>query len=205
MEIWLTHKGERLRLPITPFFNVERSQNNSTELVNEVGTINIKGKKGLRHVSLDSFFPSKEYDFLESSDVNLNPYFYDEKLEKWANADEPLRLIITETPYNFEVLIDSYSSGEQDGTGDVYYSLSLSEYVRVSETQYEKPTSKKIKKEDVKRFVGTASIPLALLTVGKYDTAWTMAKKLTGNGENAKKLLEQSGIKKLVKGSVMKL
>lgn len=206
MEIWLTHKGERLRLPITPLFDVNRSQNNSTELLNEVGTINIKGKKGLRSVTLESFFPSKEYDFLESSDVNLDPYFYDSKIEQWANSDEPLRLIITETPHNFEVLIDNYHSGEQDGTGDVYYSLSLTEYVRVTEKEYIPPRADKpIKKENIARFAGAAAIPLALLTAGKHDTAWTMAKKLTGSGENSKQLMKQSGLSKLLKGSVIKL
>ena len=47
MEVWLTHQGERLRLPITPFYNIEEPQNNNTETLNEVGTINPKVKKVL--------------------------------------------------------------------------------------------------------------------------------------------------------------
>ena len=59
MEVWLTHQGERLRLPITPFYNIEEPQNNNTETLNEVGTVNLKGKKGLRSLTIESFFPSK--------------------------------------------------------------------------------------------------------------------------------------------------
>lgn len=206
MEIWLTYEGERLRLPITPTYTIEEPQNNSTEILNEVGTINIKGKKGLRSVTIESFFPSKDYDILESSDVVLDPFYYDEKIRSWANSEKPIRFIITETPHNFEVIVDSYSTGEQDGTGDVYFSLSLSEYVRVQATDYQPPVyNRPIKINDVKRFVGMTAIPMALAIAGKYDTAWSMAKKLTGNGLNAKQLLKQNKIKKLIPGGILKL
>lgn len=206
MEVWLIHQGERLRLPITPFYNVEAPQNNSTEILNEVGTINLKGKKGLRSLTIESFFPSKEYDFLESSDVVIDPFYYDDKIRNWANSDEPIRLIITETPHNFEVLIDSYSSGEQDGTGDVYYSIALSEYVRIEATEYEPPEIKRtIKTNDIKRFAGLVAPTAALLTIGKYDTVWSLGKKITGNGKNGKQLLKQSGLKKLIAGKGIKL
>lgn len=206
MEIWLTHEGERIRLPITPFYQVEEPQNNSTELLNEVGSINLKGKKGLRTVTIDSFFPSKEYDFLESSDVKLDPFYYDDKIRAWANSDEPIRLIITETPHNFEVLIDNYSTGEQDGTGDVYYSLSMSEYVRVNATKTEPPViNGNIKAEDIKKYATNSALALPLLTIGKYDTIWTIGKRITGNGKNGRQLLKQSGYKKLKGGGVIKL
>lgn len=206
MEVWLTYQGERLRLPITPMYKIEAPQNNSTELLNEVGTVNIKGKKGLRSVTIESFFPSKEYDFLESSDVVLDPFYYDEKIRSWANSDGPIRLIITDTPHNFEALVDSYSSGEEDGTGDVYYSLSLSEYVRVVATIAEPPVyNREIKISDVKRFEGKAEVPMALATPTKYDTPWTMAKKLTGNGGNAKQLLKQNRVKKMTPGGALLL
>lgn len=206
MEVWLTHKGERLRLPITPFYNIEEPQNNNTETLNEVGTINLKGKKGLKTLTIESFFPSKDYYFLESSDVILDPFYYDNKIRNWANAKEPIRLIITETPHNFEVLIDSYTSGEQDGTGDLYYSLALSEYVRIEATEYEPPViNRTIKAKDIKRFAGVVLPTMALLTVGKYDTVWSIGKKLTGNGKNGKQLLKQSGLKKPISGKVIKL
>lgn len=196
MEIWLTRKGERLRLPITPTFQVPFNMNNMRENLNEVGTINIAGNAGLRTVSLESFFPSKPYYFIESSDVVLNPYYYYNKLENWARAGDPIRLIITETPFNFEVLIDSILPGEQDGTGDVYYTLELSEYVRVEATEAPVDETKPLKMQDIKRFEGQSEVPKVLKTVNKHDTSWTMAKKLTGDGKNANKLLKQNKIKR---------
>lgn len=202
MEIWLV-KDERIRLPITPYFEINSSNNNSTENLNEIGTINLAGKPGLRSCSISSFFPSKEGPYIESGDTNLNPYYYSEKIYKWSRETEPIRLIITETPYNFEVLIDSYKAGETDGSGDVYYTLELSEYVRVESTEYKPPKKNIPNMKNIPRYAGMAQIPAALLTVGKYDTAWTMAKKMFGNGELGGQLLKDLGIKKLSTGMVL--
>ncbi len=42
-----------------------------------------------------------------------------------------LRYIITETDVNMEVIIESFKHGKQDGTNDVYFTLSLKEYKRI--------------------------------------------------------------------------
>lgn len=209
MEIWLVQNEERLRLPITPFFNPERSMNNQQINLNEVGTVNLAGNKGLVTMTLESFFPSNEYYFLESSDANLDPYFYVDKIEKMQLSKNPTRVIITETPYNLEMLIDSFSPREEDGTGDVYYTISLSEYVRIeTHKAYSEKEKSVITKENIARFAGSAGIATSLLTVGKYDTAWTMAKKLLGDGDKYKELLKKNGlnsISKLKEGMELKI
>lgn len=202
MEIWLV-KNEKLRLPITPYFEVQGGNNNSTEDLNEVGTINLAGKPGLRSVSISSFFPSKPGPYLESGDVVLDPYYYYNKINTWARETEPIRLIITETPYNFEVLVDSFNAGEQDGTGDVTYTLEMSEYIRVQSTKYVPPKDKAPPLNKVPRYADLPAIPKALLTVGKSDTPWTMAQKIYGNGELAKDMMKQLGLKKLKPGQVL--
>lgn len=52
MEFWIVQDQDRLLLPVTPYPGVEDSQNNSTVELNEVGTVNIAGKKGLRKVNI---------------------------------------------------------------------------------------------------------------------------------------------------------
>lgn len=209
MEIWLVQNEERLRLPVTPFFNPERSMNNQQINLNEVGTVNLAGNKGLMTMTFESFFPAQDYYFIESSDVNLDPYFYVDKIEKMQLSKNPVRVIITDTPYNLEMLIDSFSTPEQDGTGDVHYTLSLSEYIRIeSHKVYSEKEKSVITKENIARFAGGAGIATSLLTVGKYDTAWTMAKKLLGDGDKYKELLKKNGISsasKLKKGMELKI
>lgn len=202
MEIWLVKK-ERLRLPITPFFDIQGGNNNSTENLNEVGTVNLAGKPGLRTLSISSFFPSKEASYLESSDVILNPYYYYDKIYAWSRETEPIRLIITGTPYNFEVLIDNFTGGETDGTGDVYYTLDLSEYIRLEATKYVPPKKSLPPLNKVPKFADLPQIPQNLITVGKSDTPWTMAQKIYGNGELGKAMMTQLGLKKLKPGQVL--
>ena len=205
MEIWLVNKGDRLRLPITPYFEISESANNSTEILNEIGTVNIAGKKGLRTCSLSSFFPANAGYYLESSDVNLNPYYYEQKLRQWQRENEPIRLIITETPYNFEVLIDSFNAGESDGSSDVYYTINLSEYVRLETNEYTPPNDRLPNKSEIPKFVGMATVAVGIATAKRFDTAWSLAKRLTGNGGLSDLLLKANGDKKLIKGKEYKL
>lgn len=202
MEIWLV-KNERIRLPITPYFEIQGSNNNSTEDLNEMGTVNLAGKPGLRTLSISSFFPSKEGPYLESSDVVLDPYYYYNKIYAWSRETEPIRLIITETPYNFEVLIDNFNGGETDGTGDVYYTLDLSEYIRLEATKYVPPEKELPPISRVSRHAARIDPMPQVFTVGKSDTPWTMAKKIYGNGELGKAMMAKLGLKKLRPGQVL--
>lgn len=200
MEMWL----DKIRLPITPTFDINHPNNNQQENLSEVGTINIAGNKGLRSIEISSFFPSKEYDFLESSDVNLDPYFYVRKFIDWRNKNEPHRLIITETPFNFEVLIDEFTSSESDGTGDVYYKLTLTEYVRVKAVERQLPGySKESSDANIQRLTKSGAGINNIKKVGIYDTSWTMAKKLTGNGDNAEELLKHNNKSTIRVGDVL--
>jgi hypothetical protein len=53
-------------------------------------------------------------------------------IENWIDQKVPIRLIITDTNINKEFSIEGFSYREQDGTGDVYFSLDLKEYRRIS-------------------------------------------------------------------------
>lgn len=139
MEFWLVCEGDRLLLPVTPYPAVEDSQNNSTVELNEVGTVNIAGRSGLRKVSIESFFPAQVYPFVASTDISTDPYYYYKKIKTWKDAGVPIRLIMTETPHNFECLIDSFDVHEEDGSNSLYYSLHLSEYRRLVLKEAPKP------------------------------------------------------------------
>lgn len=150
MEFWIVQDQDRLLLPVTPYPGVEDSQNNSTVELNEVGTVNIAGKKGLRKVNIDSFFPAQLYPFVASTEINTDPYYYYNKIKAWKDAGLPVRIIMTETPHNFECLIDTFNVHEEDGSNSLYYTLNLSEYIRLEMKEAPKP------KKPVKRVKGAA-------------------------------------------------
>lgn len=127
MEIWL--KGSRrVRIPVLPSeYSVSSSQNNTVVNVIGLGDVVLKGKRGLRTISFSSFFP-KRYDagYCEYSSIR-SPKTYVDLIEKMKRAGT-VKLIITGTQINFRCTIESFDWGENDGTGDISYTLTFQEY-----------------------------------------------------------------------------
>lgn len=146
IECWLSfnNREEVIRLPITPFFNIETSQLNQSVTLNNKGEVNLPGRRGLKTLTLESFFPHKghNYSFVLYKDTE-NPYNYCQMIEKWKESRRPVRVIITNTNINLAMLIESFSYGQKDGTRDIYYSLSLKEYVFLDTRKVSTMTAKK--------------------------------------------------------------
>ena len=127
MEIWL--KGtNKVRIPVLPSeYTVSSGQNNTIVNVIGLGDVVLKGKRGLRSISFSSFFPMKhDLSYCEYTSIK-SPKAYVELIEKMKRAGA-IKLIITGTQINFRCTIESFEWGENDGTGDINYTLSLQEY-----------------------------------------------------------------------------
>ena len=121
-------QGERLKLPVNPEnFAEEQSHNNPRFETFAMGEIKANGRRRLKAITLSAFFPHKYQSFCTYRDFP-NPYECKALIEKWKDENKPIRLLITETDINLAVTIDSFVTGERDGTGDIYYTLELSEY-----------------------------------------------------------------------------
>lgn len=133
MDIYLNWDNEKksILLPINPeSFEISGSQNNQSLYVHNLGEINLKGKRGLYSITLESFFPSKKYNFRHGK--YRDPYnFYCKKLKNLYEKNTTVHLIITETDVNMFCTIESFTHGENDGSGDVKYTLALKEYREV--------------------------------------------------------------------------
>ncbi len=131
MQIWL--KGSRrFRFPVIPGeYSVTTERNVDTVNVNAIGETDLLGKCGLRTVTFSSFFP-KNYDsgYCEYSSLR-SPKACVEIIEKIQRGN-PAKLIITGTPINFRVTVTSFNWKEQDGTGDIYFTITLKEHRNVS-------------------------------------------------------------------------
>lgn len=131
MEIWL--KGsKKIRIPVLPpEYKVTSAQHNTTVNVIGLGEITLKGKRGLQEISFSSFFP-KQYDssYCDFSNIK-SPKAYVDIIEKMKRAGT-VKLIITGTPINFRCTIESFEWGEEDGTGDIVYTLTFKEYRSVA-------------------------------------------------------------------------
>ncbi|MDF2546149.1 MAG: hypothetical protein K0R93_1047 [Anaerosolibacter sp.] len=129
MDIFLSinNREQLIKIPVLPKeFKIRSSQKNESFETIQQGEIKQIGLMGLKSISFSSFFPVKDYPF--SKDSLYSGWEYAEIIEGWRDRRIPVRLIITETPINMPVTIDDFEYGPQDGSGDVYFTLSMSEF-----------------------------------------------------------------------------
>lgn len=189
MEFWLQKDSDKILLPVNPSdFTVNVGSKNTVVNVIKLGDINLIGNTGLREISLSSFFPAKDYNFSNNSERKA-PLSYVEKIEKWRTSGNPIRVVITGV-LNMECTIESFSFGEQDATGDIYYSLALKEYKRLkkSTTSFTLDTSSttfKASTRDTKTVSSNKTY-----TVKKGDSLFKIAKQFYGDGKKYTKIYE---------------
>ena len=131
MEIWLKGR-KKLRIPVLPSeYTVSSSQSNQSVDINALGEVDLGGKRALQSISFSSFFP-KRYDPEYCSYRNIKSPSSCVKLVEKIKRAGTLRLLITGTPIRLRCRIESFEWSENDGTGDINYTLTFKEHRGVS-------------------------------------------------------------------------
>lgn len=193
LELYLKENDSNvLRFPVTPSEVIcETSANISTESVNDLGEVSLFSGVGLKSIPIDSFFPNKDYSFCTYNNIE-KPYELVRKLETWQNKGTKLRYIVSDGYTNIPVMINSLTYQEQDGTGDVYFSLSLIEY---KEIKLNKTTSNNSNSTNNTTNRPTENAPKPsgenkTHKVVKGDSLWSIAQKYYGDGSKYTKIKE---------------
>lgn len=124
------NRAEVLELPVPlQEWSEVSSHNTYTFTTLEKGDINAVGKTKLKTMTINSFFPSKEYPFLVVKDIK-DPWTCYNMVESWRLKNKPIRVVIVETEINLAMVISEFTVSKEsmDGSGDLYFSLSLEEY-----------------------------------------------------------------------------
>lgn len=129
MEFWLIQGSDRLQLPIPPSsYAIKRALNNTSIIVESIGEVSFIGKPKLAEIpTIESFFPNHPYSFCQYSTFPT-PKECTDLIEKWIASGNPIRYLVTGTSLNTLCSIEDFEYGERDGTGDVYFTLTLKEY-----------------------------------------------------------------------------
>lgn len=123
----------QITLPVTPeSFEVSCGRRTETVNIHEVGDVNLPGGMALGTIKVGCMFPENGYPFaLDSGE----PYEYVERIERIIKRKKPVRFVVSGTGINERVLIEEISYGERDGTGDVYATITMRGYRKVSASQ----------------------------------------------------------------------
>jgi len=129
MDIYLStnDRGQLLRLPVVPDeVGIKQSNKNETFSTISLGDIKLLGLPELAAISLSKFFPNHDYPFVHGS--RLGAWEYVNTINAWRTQRTPVRCIVTGADINLLCGIDSFEYSVKDGSGDVYYTLELSEF-----------------------------------------------------------------------------
>ena len=189
----ILHEGTEYRLPVTPAsIRLDTGIRIDTAAVYGLGDINLAGDRTAAAVSISSFFPAQAYDFCIGQ--HRDPDDWIKIFKKIIKKKKPVRLIISDTAINIRVLIKSIEYGEDPGTNDVNYTMTLVEYRRGMAAE-PRP------QEDTPYTPET-------YTVVYGDTLWSIARRFYGDGKFYKKIAAANGIQDpniLAVGQVLRL
>ena len=119
-------------MPVVPEFEIAEGQENETYRGLSLD-IRMIGNKSLRTLSLNSFFPAKQYPFM-SPYAEINPQAYIDFFKSIKTQRIPARIVISDNNdrevLNMAVSIDSFTY-QYRKNGDVDYTLEMTEYVFV--------------------------------------------------------------------------
>lgn len=137
----ISSDDERLVLPVTPWkYQAQLSQNNKIVDILDFGEMVVFGNTKLHRLKFSCFFPdtSHEYRFVVG-DIRT-PQECLEMLNRWKTSQEPVRVILTDSPVNEVFAIMDINFREKDGTRDIEYDIDLVEYRdwNVPESNYTK-------------------------------------------------------------------
>ena len=203
MEFVLCQEGDYLWLPVPPeSFSIQSGNQNQTVSVVRRGEINLWGPEQLEAVSIESFFPNQVYEFCHYGSFPA-PWDCVNTIDEWRNSGKPLRLIITDywqgVDINMDVLIESFEKGIRDGTGDVYFSLTLKRYKQINVIKAESPYQAVTKRDNpaVTKVISSSTNDTVAnedqgssYTVKDGDTLWDIAKDSYGVGSDWRKIYE---------------
>lgn len=185
MEIWLNN----ISIPVLPSeYKVQSSQNNQSENIVGIGEVLLKGKRNLITVSFSSFFPLRRNSSYCRKGRILKPLQYVNAIERMKQLGV-VKLVITGSPVRMDCTIESFEWGENDGTGDIFYTISFKEYRNISASKSTVLQDGSGNGENVSQVVGAnresartePKVNTQEYIVKKGDTLTSIAKRLTGS------------------------
>ena len=188
----LTVDNVQYVLPAPPSsWELQGSNNVGSTNVMNFGEVNNGSQPNLKTTSISSFFSIKNLGFISSSEFK-EPLKYIEAFDKAREKGTVIEYQITDTPVYMNCIITGFNYGEQDYTGDYYYTLELKEDKSVELVN-------KDGKVDAKGYVPENSIYGYYWEVKEGDTLLKIAKTAYGDSSKYTDIMAKNNIKNVNK------
>ncbi|WP_303815322.1 hypothetical protein [Selenomonas ruminantium] len=195
-QIILSCDGDKFTIPVTPSkYDVTTGQNNRVVDIIDFGEAQLFGNPQVVKLSFSCFFPNPIHDYPFVVGDSLEPSEAVEKIIKWKESKKPVRVIITDSPFNLAMAINKFTWREQDGSRDIYYTLDFVEWKDLNT-----PLANNEKQVDGKTGLkqrSTANIPPKPSAISRTRDILEASKKAYGNVNKWRNLANANGLKNL--------
>ncbi|AGX43949.1 LysM peptidoglycan-binding domain-containing protein [Clostridium saccharobutylicum] len=125
---------ETIQLPISPSsYKIKSSKNSASINLLGFGEISDGGTPTLKSWTISSIFPSKKYNICTCTPKS-NPFDYCDLIEKLKDNNIVCTYVITKTNVNIQCTVDDIEYSEEDGSGDVYFTITFKEHKEIKLT-----------------------------------------------------------------------
>ncbi len=169
---------EELRLPVTPEgFAVETGRSVLTLDMADGSQANLPGAETLFSRDLSFWLPARPAAYASAS--WRTPYAIVATLENWIRDGNVVRYIISGTPVDVPVLLSNLRFAEEDGTNDVYCTLTMKKYRYLQAASVVSGEDENLEREDDQDAAGSGDISYV---VQEGDCLWTICERFYGDG-----------------------
>lgn len=128
---YIKNSVENIQLPIVPSeYHMKSGKNSNSITLLGFGEISDSGTPTLKTWSISAMFPKKQYSMCTCT-IKSNPFDYVALVEKLKKDNIVCTYVITKTNINIRCTIEEFEYYEQDGSGDVYYTISFKEHKEI--------------------------------------------------------------------------
>ncbi len=184
MDIYLTdlETGSSLRFPMVPEkITVKAGPVHQSYAIMAIGTVKLPAGEELTEFSWSGMLPGGVRSRAPYVAAWSSPSGIQQMWDNFQAKKKKLRLLITETPVNYNVYMGPHSVDYSGGHGDYYYSITLVQAKDLIVYQSKPAAVDDQKKQESERPSPPSS---KTYTVKKGDSLWAISQKFLGGGSN---------------------
>ena len=201
--IFKTERGEEVTLPVTPkSYFVRTGMTVQTIDVYELGPYSVPTYEARSSFALECLLPSSNRSYcVQYTEQSILLDW----IKRQITGKAKMRFIVSDTAVNIPVYLTEIEYGEQDGTNDLYVTLTLQPYATLSAPTVQKaaPAESQTVRETTPQQTSETTY-----TVKTGDNLWNICRKFYGDGSLCYKLAAYNGIKNanlIYTGQVLKI
>lgn len=189
-DVYITNQetGEKIALAWVPEkISVKEAAQFQSYNIIERGEVKVPKGNRLSVFSWDAVFPGEgrtEAAFVKSRHWQ-RPNEIIQRLQRWKDAGNKLNLLITQTPVNADVFLQSFEYSFEGGLGDAKYSITFiaAEDLLIKTVEEVDAEKAKQAESDIPKLESRAALPKATsVTSAVGQTLWSIAEQKLGDG-----------------------